>query len=144
MKREDTREKTAAEANATAVAASTMAVAMAAASAGILVRRTLTHHLRAMDIHHHHPMACTHLRRRGFTPHLNTLHRGTRATSTTSNALTTRRRHRMESISSSTTTTMETRVALAPLGSSKDVWLLSAVAACWRNAAAASEMLDIR
>ncbi|CAD6245900.1 unnamed protein product [Miscanthus lutarioriparius] len=93
--------------------------------------------LGAMDIHH------LRRRRRGLTPHLSTLHRGTRVTSTTSSALTTRRRHRMESISSSTTTTtMETRVAQAPPGSSKDVWLLSAVAACWRNAAAASEMLD--
>jgi len=70
-----------------------------------------------------------------------TLRRGTRATSTTSSALTTRRhrislRRRTGDISSSNT--ME---RAAPPGSSKDAWPLSAAAACWRNAAAASEML---
>jgi len=82
------------------------------------------------------PKMCTiHLR--GLT-----LRRGTRATSTTSSVLTTRRHRISLHLRTGDITNNNTMERAAAPGSSKDVWPLSAAAACWRNAAAASEMFS--
>uniref|UniRef100_A0A0E0LXD3 Uncharacterized protein n=1 Tax=Oryza punctata TaxID=4537 RepID=A0A0E0LXD3_ORYPU len=77
------------------------------------------------------PMVCT-LHHRGLTPHLTSLHQGTRATSIRASNLTTRRRRHHRHMTTVTTTVV---MRVLELGFSKDVWPLFAAVACWRSAA---------
>ncbi|KAF0900016.1 hypothetical protein E2562_026257 [Oryza meyeriana var. granulata] len=80
------------------------------------------------------PLVCT-LHHRGLTPHLTSLHQGTRATSIRASNLTTLRRRRRRHRHHMTIVTTTVVMRVLELDSLKDVWLLFAAVACWRSAA---------